>query len=924
MELNKYDQLSKLDMSTYDWECRVRAQAVWKAMNRETQEFWGLNIIFIDDSNSRIHAYANAKYCGDIEKDLVEGRVYLLSNFKVKDFLGDETYRPVRNKKHIFFTKDTKLKEGKAEGLKIEKYAFDLFHMMEIEKLANDNRFLVDMVGFMKNRGPIITTNKNNQDKHRLKLELVDGRHGVPVTFFDEFALALDKVLPLNDDEDVILIICCAKVNRYDGKAHLSNYPATRVYINPDHYSADNLRKSLEALKTLSEEYIEKQVCCEVLVKKIETEQKWYLTNCINEVQLEGDKFKCHYCKRIIPHPRRRFQIQTLYSDNTASVSIVFPDSEVSRILQKTVEDLYSPDQEELREKVFPTELKQFENHKYNITIQLKEDNIVKGSCIYEAIEIGETIESSGNFTPKHQSIQEEVLSDMKGMETEDLTKETPQTERSINTKTRSRKNQQPIPFDADNDIGARRKVDKVIEHKFNFINLKEGNFDWKLKVRIIRLWRGVTKSGEVFKGFNIILLDDNNNRIHAFVPGSCSDKLEEKLQVGKICLIRKFEVQKYKADIKFRCLRNDVQLVFSTETQVKEIQDDDKSIEANVFDFYDHSELKALTTQKTYLADVVGIIKHYEPLTNLVNRLGDPQKQVKMIITYGRSSVNVTFWDTFAENFDKEMNEVVEKPVILIIASSRVGLWNEEVDLSSVGATQFYLNYNHYSVLQLRKRLTQVGFTDQIYAKDKHSTVELLKVAAIQNLGKEYIEREVFAHLNIHSMEETEKWYSTICTACEQELKIDEGNYYCRNCDRILPHPDKKFNISVIVGDDTGDIQVRLGDQQIRTVVGNRAVHILKEVGQATTFPTTLQKLEKQNFTVKLIIKEVNVVNNVPIYKATNICKGFIDPNEKKEETNTSSQQNTAQTSSSSYHLDGMSQLNFQSPMSTTKMKEH
>lgn len=50
MELNKFDSLMNLDVSTYDWNCRVRAQAVWKAMNRETQELWGLNILFIDDS----------------------------------------------------------------------------------------------------------------------------------------------------------------------------------------------------------------------------------------------------------------------------------------------------------------------------------------------------------------------------------------------------------------------------------------------------------------------------------------------------------------------------------------------------------------------------------------------------------------------------------------------------------------------------------------------------------------------------------------------------------------------------------------------------------------------------------------------------------------------------------------------------------
>lgn len=72
-----------------------------------------------------------------------EGQVYEISNFKVKDYLGDEKYRSVRNKKHLFFTPHTQFKEIETVGVKIEKYAFDLFHYDEIDKLADDNRFLI-------------------------------------------------------------------------------------------------------------------------------------------------------------------------------------------------------------------------------------------------------------------------------------------------------------------------------------------------------------------------------------------------------------------------------------------------------------------------------------------------------------------------------------------------------------------------------------------------------------------------------------------------------------------------------------------------------------------------------------------------------------------------------------------------------------
>ena len=95
--------------------------------------------------DDRIHAFANSKYCDELLKDITEGEVYVISNFKVKDYLGDEKYRAVRNNKHIFFTPHTQFNKCTDTGLQIEKYAFDLFHLDEIDKLADDNRFLIGM-----------------------------------------------------------------------------------------------------------------------------------------------------------------------------------------------------------------------------------------------------------------------------------------------------------------------------------------------------------------------------------------------------------------------------------------------------------------------------------------------------------------------------------------------------------------------------------------------------------------------------------------------------------------------------------------------------------------------------------------------------------------------------------------------------------
>lgn len=42
--------------------------------------------------------------------------------------------------------------------------------------------------------------------------------------------------------------------------------------------------------------------------------------------------------------------------------------------------------------------------------------------------------------------------------------------------------------------------------------NVHKGRMDWKIKVHVIREWRGVTTTGIVFKSANYLLLDNKVN----------------------------------------------------------------------------------------------------------------------------------------------------------------------------------------------------------------------------------------------------------------------------------------------------------------------------------------------------------------------------------------------------------------------------
>ncbi|KAK1380382.1 hypothetical protein POM88_027126 [Heracleum sosnowskyi] len=366
MSFNKYDTVEDLNDSKHDWLLRIRAQALWKGITKETKDFRGYNVIFIDDCNGRIHAFIAAALCAKYEGYLIEGQLYKLNDFSVKYYNGDETSRSVRTHKHLYFTNETKFIKDEEDGMKIEPQSFDLFSLEDVQNNKNDNRYLIDV------------------------FTLHDGRSYANVTFFNVFGDSFLKAMKENLEHPVIIIIASAKINEWNDEVSLTNYPATRFYINSSHYSVKEIRSRIaensfyvthlddqddkgiptfivKDLFNLTEDYIEKMVQCKVTVKKFDKKVKWYSNFCAKcdiNIELVDRKYQCGECRKIYTYPDKRYQLTSLCSDNTGTVPIIWTDEEVVRLCRKTVYDIIADDEEVEDGDKFPTALQEFEKKK--------------------------------------------------------------------------------------------------------------------------------------------------------------------------------------------------------------------------------------------------------------------------------------------------------------------------------------------------------------------------------------------------------------------------------------------------------------------------------------------------------------------------------------------------------------------------------
>ncbi|KAK1387360.1 hypothetical protein POM88_015538 [Heracleum sosnowskyi] len=474
MSFYHYDSIQDLDDSTDEWNLRVRAQAIWKGITRQTGEFRGYNIIFFDDYSSRIHAFITAPIVEQFEHKLKEGQIYKIRNFQVKKYNGDETSRTVRNDQHIYFTNDTIFEKDDLPGLKIPNYNFDIYNLDELQAMKNDNRFLTDMVGVIEEVHPKAVYEKDTVTKSHVAATISDGRTNVNVTFFNEFGDAFLEAYEKEQQKPVIIIIASAKPSEWKEALNVTNFPATRFYLNIHHSAVQNLRNrhatpnfyvmdideeddpsklpmmKVNELRKLNESSVQ------VTLKKFDEKMNWYTPFCIKcekDLKLVDDTYKC--CGRTWPYPDIRFRLYSLCSDQTGSIAIIWPDDEITRLTGKSVYDVQAEETEVPGVNKIPDILKSFEKKKYNITIMLTEENLKEGSNVYNAANISKPLEMTDTHSPNTKKTvqgQENKKSDNKTNKDIQSFGNSPTTENSTN-RSRPRPQVEPIEIDLDASI---------------------------------------------------------------------------------------------------------------------------------------------------------------------------------------------------------------------------------------------------------------------------------------------------------------------------------------------------------------------------------------------------------------------------------------------------------------------------------------
>ncbi|XP_017233274.2 uncharacterized protein LOC108207329 [Daucus carota subsp. sativus] len=237
-----YQMIANLrPQTTLAWKLKVRVTRLWPAINRQGDTV-GIHCIFVDELGGRIEAWINAANMNQIQNLITEGGTYVVHNFVVRQYGTMQTQRCFQN--DVFIELYNMTEVFVAEGVDyIPRHVFHFTDFSALMDTARESNFLIDVLGILQQVQPITTyRNKYNEVKNSIEFTINDMSTSAQVIFYDEMAESFNQEVHNAGQHPIIVIISSSKARLIQGEPKLTNYPATRFFINLQHEAVQDLR----------------------------------------------------------------------------------------------------------------------------------------------------------------------------------------------------------------------------------------------------------------------------------------------------------------------------------------------------------------------------------------------------------------------------------------------------------------------------------------------------------------------------------------------------------------------------------------------------------------------------------------------------------------------------------------------------------
>lgn len=226
---------------------------------------------------------------------------------------------------------------------------------------------------------------------------------------------------------------------------------------------------------------------------------------------------------------------------------------------------------------------------------------------------------------------------------------------------------------------------------QYALLNQLSSGKDWKVRIRISRMWDAVNSNNNEFISLDMILIDEQNNAIHAVIRKNVAKKFKHLLQEGHLYALSNFQVDTCNAT--YRPIHAEKKIIFLLTTKIKELEETEISIPSHKFEFVDYDTILQRFNKHVQLSDIIGKVVGIGPIEHpYIKGSNVSMRNINVITTEG-NKIRLTLWGSIANQVEDNFCTDNAGPVIIVVTSLIVKAFKGENYLSSTSGTKVYIN---------------------------------------------------------------------------------------------------------------------------------------------------------------------------------------------------------------------------------------
>ncbi|CAN6922454.1 unnamed protein product [Brassica oleracea] len=224
-----------------------------------------------------------------------------------------------------------------------------------------------------------------------------------------------------------------------------------------------------------------------------------------------------------------------------------------------------------------------------------------------------------------------------------------------------------------------------AVDEYSTFGSIRLGRTVQSIVARLIRFWdsRNVNKNGE-FMGITLLLLDEMDSVIHAFIPANRASHYRPSLKAGCIVRLERFEVARVAH--MYKVTEHQFLIRFLPSTCLGEVHTDAPVIKSERFMMRRYDQLQVLANTNLELPDVVGEIRSVQG-SDLSNDSATTRVVVRFLIE-PNVTVYLTLWDEAASTFRGLLKSGDKSKDVLLVTTVNPKLFGGNLYLNSTQGT--------------------------------------------------------------------------------------------------------------------------------------------------------------------------------------------------------------------------------------------